>query len=103
MLTHISVHLVFCANPFGHLHITTQMCSIWRWFQVLSGQFLFIGVEILFITRGIPSFNSLGISQGRHIFSVCFIWQKKKFIDVHGVLPDTGNDCDDGSCIYDTS
>ncbi|KAF8516566.1 hypothetical protein BU17DRAFT_67393 [Hysterangium stoloniferum] len=45
------VHLIFCTNVFGHLPISTGDCSVWRWFQVLSGQLLFCAVELLLITR----------------------------------------------------
>ncbi|KAF8531924.1 hypothetical protein JB92DRAFT_2847579 [Gautieria morchelliformis] len=44
-------HLVFCTNAFGVVHVTASDCTIWRWFQVLSGQFLFCAIEILLITR----------------------------------------------------
>ncbi|GJJ09806.1 hypothetical protein Clacol_004030 [Clathrus columnatus] len=46
-----SVHLIFCANVFGYLGITAPDCTVWRWFQVLSGQILFCIVELLLITR----------------------------------------------------
>ncbi|KAF8578430.1 hypothetical protein K439DRAFT_484934 [Ramaria rubella] len=44
-------HLVFCTNAFGMIKVTASTCTIWRWFQVLSGQFLFCAVELLLISR----------------------------------------------------
>jgi len=45
------IHLVFCTNVFGLLPVTPSGCLLWQWFQVMSGQILFLIVEILLITR----------------------------------------------------
>jgi len=45
------VHLVFCTNVFGMVPVSAAGCLLWQWFQVMSGQVLFVAVEILLITR----------------------------------------------------
>ncbi|KIJ51933.1 hypothetical protein M422DRAFT_243506 [Sphaerobolus stellatus SS14] len=45
------VHLVFCSVVFGIPHLTLSGCVVWGWFQVMTGQILFIAVEVLLIAR----------------------------------------------------
>ncbi|KIJ28035.1 hypothetical protein M422DRAFT_54782 [Sphaerobolus stellatus SS14] len=47
----ISSHLLFCSNVFGVIPVSPHGCVIWGWFQVMTGQILFISVEILLIAR----------------------------------------------------
>ncbi|KAF8578431.1 hypothetical protein K439DRAFT_1529160 [Ramaria rubella] len=45
------IHLIFCTNVFGMVHISASGCLLWQWFQLITGQLLFLSVEILLIMR----------------------------------------------------
>lgn len=51
-LPSFSIHLFFCSNVFGVLTITPGGCVMWGWWQVTTGQLLWISVEVLLIARG---------------------------------------------------
>ena len=52
------IYLAPCSNVFGVVPLSPSGCLIWEWFQTLTGQILFLDVEILLIARGyLPCFN----------------------------------------------